>query len=74
MIIDIPTRHAILMDFGLRLWEVDDDFPCEHAPEARWPFKKDWEICADCGEIVRPDDFIPVFPSDLMSYHSSLQY
>ena len=67
MIIDIPTRHAILMDFGLRLW---DDYPCEHAPEDRWPFKQDWEVCGRCGEIVRPDDFIPFLPEETMTYYT----
>ena len=33
---------------------------CLHPEKARYPYKAGWEICTECGEIVRPLDFIPV--------------
>lgn len=41
---------------------------CRHPEKARYPYKAGWEICAECGEIVRPLDFIPVWETDFMNY------
>jgi len=64
MIIDIPTRHEYLEDEADR----HAGLLCMHNPDNRWPFRAGWEVCGDCGEIVRPLDFIPVWITDYMTY------
>lgn len=45
--------------------EYDPD-ECRHPYAARWPFKPEWEVCAECGAIVRPADFIPFLAEHLL--------
>ena len=53
----------------LEYLEHDDD-ECGHPDADRWPFKHDWEICAKCGAIVRPADFVPFLPEETMTYYT----
>lgn len=56
----------------LQNMEFADEF-CSHPSENRYPYKENWEVCTLCGEIVRPDDFIPFLPEHLSSYGANYE-
>ena len=56
-----------IMDYRRELGDWDEP-ECSHPVADRWPFWPGWHICGQCGEIVRPADFIPVWETDFMNY------